>query len=128
MEKKRILVACGVVTLLAAAIITLLIATLGQRSGQPQTKAAEANVSGTLACLPHQNANNGQPQTLECAIGLKTDDGRYYKLQDLPQQQADTSPSARVRITGQLSQPAADEIYDVVGTVKVGSFTVLTSQ
>lgn len=37
-----------------------------------------ATLSGTYGCLPH--ANTSGPQTMECAFGLKTDDGAYYAV------------------------------------------------
>ncbi len=35
-------------------------------------------LEGTHVCLPHKNATG--PQTLECALGIVTDDGVYYAL------------------------------------------------
>ncbi len=35
-------------------------------------------LSGTYTCLPHLDTSG--PQTMECAFGLKTDDGKYYAV------------------------------------------------
>jgi hypothetical protein len=35
-------------------------------------------LSGTFTCLPHLDTTG--PQTMECAFGLKTDDGEYYAV------------------------------------------------
>ncbi len=35
-------------------------------------------LSGTYTCLPHLNTSG--PQTMECAFGIKTDDGVYYAV------------------------------------------------
>lgn len=35
-------------------------------------------LSGVQVCLPHKDTTG--PQTLECAIGMKTDSGEYYAL------------------------------------------------
>ncbi len=35
-------------------------------------------LTGTHVCLPH--ADTSGPQTMECAIGMKTDTGEYYAL------------------------------------------------
>ncbi len=35
-------------------------------------------LSGTYVCLPHKDTSG--PQTLECALGLKADNGKYYAL------------------------------------------------
>lgn len=115
-------IAYGVVTLLIAAAITLLIVIFGQRSTPTPTQTTPVNLNGSLACLPHQNSL----ATLECAIGLKTDDGRYYKLKGLPE--TNTDFNSRIRITGQLSQPQADEVYDIVGSIQISSIETLISQ
>jgi len=45
----------------------------------PSSVAAyRATLSGEYLCLPHTVTSG--PQTLECALGLKTDDGKYYAL------------------------------------------------
>jgi hypothetical protein len=38
----------------------------------------QATLSGFETCLPHKDTSG--PQTLECALGIKTDDGTYYAL------------------------------------------------
>ena len=37
-----------------------------------------ATLTGEYLCLPH--VNNSGPQTMECALGLRTDSGEYYAL------------------------------------------------
>jgi hypothetical protein len=37
-----------------------------------------ATLTGEYTCLPHTNTEG--PQTLECAFGLKTEEGLYYAL------------------------------------------------
>lgn len=37
-----------------------------------------ATISGTYTCLPHLNTRG--PQTMECAFGIKTDQGDYYAV------------------------------------------------
>ena len=37
-----------------------------------------ATLTGVQTCLPHKDTSG--PQTLECAIGMKTDSGEYYVL------------------------------------------------
>lgn len=38
----------------------------------------QVTLEGEYTCLPHIDSSG--PQTLECALGLKTDDGSYYAL------------------------------------------------
>ena len=37
-------------------------------------------IRGESLCLPHKDTNG--PQTMECAIGIKAEDGTYYALTD----------------------------------------------
>jgi len=46
-------------------------------SGVPE-EAYEATLIGVSTCLPHRDQSG--PQTLECAFGIKTDEGDYYGL------------------------------------------------
>lgn len=38
----------------------------------------KVTLKGEVVCLPHKDTSG--PQTLECAFGLKADDGNYYAL------------------------------------------------
>lgn len=38
----------------------------------------DMTLSGTYVCLPHTNTEG--PQTMECAFGIKGDDGKYYAV------------------------------------------------
>jgi hypothetical protein len=104
----------------------VLVLSLSKPAAQQQAKPMELSVSGTLACLPHKNAGTGQPQTLECAIGLRTDDGRYYSLQGLSSQDSQTSFNTRVYISGNSTPPSADTTYDTVGDIQVSRFSTST--
>lgn len=39
-------------------------------------------MEGEIVCLPNKNTKG--PQTLECAYGIKTNDGNYYSLDTYP--------------------------------------------
>ncbi len=77
----------------------------------------ETTLTGKITCLPHKGDG---PHTMECAFGLVTAEGNHYALQNL----WDVAPTitdteVRVRVTGVVSTPAANEKYDIVGVVKV---------
>lgn len=38
----------------------------------------QATLSGVYTCLPHKDTSG--PQTLECALGMRTDAGEYYAI------------------------------------------------
>ncbi len=124
MEKRRLWWAYGAVTILVVAFIWVIILAVGKSNTPPAPNPTDIAVGGTLACLPHKNTTG--PQTLECAIGLRTDDGRYYGLQQLSTQDSQTSFNTRVYISGTTEPPTADTLYDVVGTIKVSSFRTST--
>lgn len=49
-----------------------------QKQNDDPVERYRASLTGEYVCLPHVNANG--PQTLECALGLKTDAGEYYAI------------------------------------------------
>ena len=77
-------------------------------------------LDGTIACLPHVG---GGPQTTECALGLKDDNGEYYGLKRLPDPTIPTQTN--VEITGTLSPASDNEVYDIVGTITISSLKKL---
>lgn len=86
-----------------------------------------ASLSGTTVCLPHRDTSG--PQTMECAFGLRTDDGSHYAL-DLTVLSSDVlmdaPTNARVTLEGTLV-PLQDidertwKVYDIVGQMRVTS-------
>ena len=89
----------------------------------PAENGQKVTVKGEVVCLPHKNA--GDVITMECAFGLKGDDGRNYGLKYVNTQSpwmVDTGK--RVEITGNL---VTDErgVYDVIGNIEVETATFL---
>ena len=87
------------------------------------------SVNGRIVCLPHKDKTG--PQTEECAIGLEGDDSYFYGLKDLSQEQlinGTLSTQTRITAQGVLEAPAANDRYDIVGTINVDSVTVINSQ
>lgn len=73
------------------------------------------NITGTSVCLPHKDSG---PTALECAIGIKGDDGRYYALSGATPQ---TDFGERVSVRGVLASPEPNEKYSIAGTITVQS-------
>lgn len=70
----------------------------------PQSiESQRTTLVGEHTCLPH--ADTSGPQTLECALGIKTDDGNYYALDfSLTSQQYPNIPGgARISANGILT-------------------------
>ena len=85
---------------------------------------APTTLAGVATCLPHRDTEG--PQTLECALGLRTDDGIYYALDlaALPDEERIlASGNARIEVTGMLvpiELLSSDQWmrYDVAGIVR----------
>lgn len=78
----------------------------------------DVSFKGEIVCLPHKN--KGDFQTLECAYGLKTADGKYYGISDPEAKYITTfSTSEKVLVEGSLTAPPTDSKYDIVGVISV---------
>lgn len=75
------------------------------------------SLTGELICLPHKQTDG--PQTLECAFGLKSENGDNYAISD-PQMKFVTAMTngQKYRVTG-LFLPETDSKYDIVGTIEL---------
>lgn len=95
---------------------------------QPSVQGGEVTLVGVQTCLPHKNTDG--PQTLECAMGIKTDVDTYYALDLRALDNLMTLPSGKkVTIKGTLVPMEALssdrwQKYNAVGIVKVLSFEV----
>lgn len=75
--------------------------------------------TGKLICLPHKDRSG--PQTLECAYGLETSDGKFHGLRDSKQQVFNFQTGETVKVTGKIIETSPTQIYDIVDTVEVTS-------
>lgn len=74
------------IALIVAALCTILLvlkpasgdAPVVPPAGQPEVVPQRVTLTGEYACLPHRDTSG--PQTMECALGMKADDGHYYGL------------------------------------------------
>jgi hypothetical protein len=89
----------------------------------------ELILDGRLTCLPHKK---GPAITLECASGIKTDDGSYYAVDTTDVSKAMTAVTSadRIRVTGLFV--AVEELntntwdaYAIKGILKATAVTVL---
>jgi hypothetical protein len=120
MDTKKILILAGVILFVMLAGAAAILATTNQQTAQ--SPPPETRYTGNMVCLPHKNAAPGQPQTLECAIGIKTIEGKYYGLKDMPETSQNVEFTTSITVTGDLEQPASNEKYDTLGTIKVKTF------
>jgi hypothetical protein len=76
-------------------------------------------VKGEVVCLPHKDTDG--PQTLECAYGLKSTDGKYYALRDSDPEYKNLSllPTGEVAVvSGTLFEDPGSK-YDTVGVIEI---------
>jgi hypothetical protein len=118
-EQARLLVACLAFVAVTIAVIgvTIFLVMRANNTTNQSSTATTTTLSGELACLPKKDSSG--PTTLECAIGLRTDDNRYYILKNLPQDYGKYIGN-RVSINGTLTTDV-DSTYDVAGSIEVTS-------
>ncbi|MFA6432723.1 MAG: hypothetical protein WCV82_02800 [Candidatus Paceibacterota bacterium] len=94
--------------------------------------SATKTVVGVFTCLPHRDTSG--PQTLECAFGLKADDGLFYALDwgDSATSAFDLPMDRKFSVTGlfvSLEALSTDQWqkYAVEGIIKVSSYEELKS-
>lgn len=114
---KKFLVALSALVVVGAALYALsfLIAQPGTPTPdpEPEPSSEQTTLQGEIACLPHRGDG---PHTLECAIGLKADDGKHYALKNLSDPAIPVQ--TKVEVTGELTEETSD-VYDTAGTVDI---------
>jgi hypothetical protein len=95
-------------------------------NSQAPTNNAKVTKIGNVVCLPHKNSDG--PQTLECAIGLKGEDGKHYGLKDKDSPAGQSAVNGvfnkRVEVTGTFTQ-TNDAVYDIAGNITIIKLKVL---
>lgn len=124
MSKKTIVLL--LVVIVAAGVLTTLVlrAPSDSSSGASNTSNDDSvNINstkeGTFECLKADTENEG-PQTLECAFGLRADDGAVYALRsDDSSDLGGIATGARIRVTGAITEEATR--YGTAGTIRVSA-------
>ncbi|OHA32915.1 MAG: hypothetical protein A2928_04480 [Candidatus Taylorbacteria bacterium RIFCSPLOWO2_01_FULL_45_15b] len=81
--------------------------------------AGEIVLKGEILCLPHEDLDG--LQTLECAFGIKDDEGRYFGLRDSKDDYS-TISSLRMGVRYEISgtfEPKDDTRYKSMGTIEI---------
>lgn len=82
-------------------------------------------IEGDYGCLPHRNTEG--PQTMECALGLRTSTGTYYALSDTSADHSLISSvptGSKVQVTGTLTLEESP-VYQSSGTIAITAFKQL---
>jgi hypothetical protein len=102
--------------------------------GGAATQNERVVIEGEVVCLPHRDTSG--PTTLECAYGLKTDDGKYYGL-DASRLSAALPPEYqvgdRISVEGTLVQQSDMPMnfwntYNVSGYIAMQDFWKFTEK
>lgn len=94
----------------------------GRTFTQTTNEGTVASLEGVTVCLPHKNMD--APHTMECAMGLKTDDGKYYGLGTDPYDASLSVVNRRVRVSGTL-RSVTDSKYQNQETITVTKYEFL---
>jgi hypothetical protein len=77
-------------------------------------------VSGEIICLTPKDTSG--PQTQECALGLRDEQGKNYSLSTTASDQISSLPvGSKVTVMAVPKPPAAKTKYDVTGSLQVQS-------
>jgi hypothetical protein len=127
-KRTKTIALVGVVILVAAVLFARGGSLGGIQTGPTPTSIPNIPIKTTLVgiytCLPHRNTKG--PVTLECALGLKADDGYHYALDTslVPDIAQDTPTGTRLEVHGLLvpiEQISANtwQKYDIQGIMQV---------
>lgn len=116
----------GVLLLIVVGALAASFVSPGSDSTNTIDESGRVTLTGDTTCLPHKDRDG--PTTLECAIGLETDDGSFYGLDlSAASMMFGLDTGMRITVEGRLV-PVADldieermRIYDIVGIVRVVS-------
>ncbi len=117
------IVAMLVIFVAVVSVISVLMLTRGSQA--PSLSAGLVTIKGEVLCLPHKDTNG--PQTLECAMGIKDDQGHNYALSDTDQNYANISSlqtGKTVEVTGTL-KAADDSKYQIKGILQITKIELL---
>ena len=85
-------------------------------------------IIGNINCITYKEIfpkiKNNQPQTSDCAIGLKTKENNYYKLNDIDTNDfidGKISTGMKLTIIGEVTS-VKDAVYDIIGIIKVTNY------
>ncbi len=86
-------------------------------SNQELPQSQPVTIRGEVGCLPSKGSG---PMTMECAIGLNADDGKWYGLNaDDPTLTGSQPTGSKIEVFGALQPPNGNSKFDIAGVIKV---------
>ena len=90
----------------------------------PSALGEEITVTGVMVCLPVKNPSG--PQTMECALGMRADNGNNFALNDPGWKYLiGVGNGTKITVVGKLSKPAPGSKYDTAGTIEIKTLSKL---
>ncbi len=132
MKKKRInKTPLSIIFIWAVLLVIAVLASIGilldsmTSRNESSTVPGQGSISikGVVLCLPHKDTSG--PQTLECAFGLKDENGHYYGLKDSDPEYKNVGNlpmNEQVEVTGSFKKETSTT-YPTVGTIEVTKIT-----
>ena len=123
---KIFFILAGVLVLLVGGFFVLNNYIYQEKQGDPiPPQSGPITIKGEITCLPKKGSG---PQTMECAIGLKGEDGNHYALKNLFEHDPNytfSTTGMQVEVVGtftpeEVSGPG-NSTYDVVGSISITS-------
>lgn len=124
MKRKNIIITIAIIVAIIAAGATFYFSGAYDKVMNPapvQQEDPSLTVEGTVVCLPHQNSDG--PTTLECAIGLKSDQ-TYYGLSGATNSELASAAGSdkKVKVSGTFQEQTSDK-YTMKGVITVKDFS-----
>lgn len=117
-KRLQLVIIAIVIAIIAGVGVVVAMSRKADDSKQNKPQNRSVSLHGELVCLPHKNATDGRPQTLECAIGFKSEEGKYYSLKDGTNRASMFPLNTQVVVSGTL-QAESSEVYQSEGSIIV---------
>lgn len=124
--KRKIFITIGIILVVGAAGAAFYISGAYNKLTHPtpvQPVEKTVTIEGTVVCLPHKDTSG--PTTLECAIGLHSNDDKYYGLSGSTGSELAGAAGSdkKAKVTGTLQDQSSDT-YKMNGIIAVKNFTL----
>jgi hypothetical protein len=122
---KKLIIGISIAVLTAAGLAFYLLGGIEKvrAAFQPKNQEQTITVTGKIACLPRKDG--GETSALSCALGMQSDDGKYYGLSGGSQntELSDAAGSDKhVKLSGKL-RTSSDATYEMKAIIAVDTYS-----
>lgn len=124
MKRKNIIITLAIIVAVIAAGAAFYFSGAYNKVMNPEPVQQEdptITIEGMVTCLPHKNSDG--PTTLECAVGLKSDE-TYYGLSGAANSELASAAGSekKVKVHGTFQEQSSDK-YTMKGVITVKDFS-----